>query len=89
MGRAEISHVDLAGRPGPGHDSGSRTLARPAARRAGMAGTAIYRIYKGPDEQSAMAFLKENPVTQELLYLVVETPEGNFCRDLMGVYKED
>ncbi len=58
-------------------------------RQSGMGGTAIYRVYKGQDEQSAMAFLKENPVTQDLLYLVVETPEGNFCRDKMGIYKED
>jgi len=58
-------------------------------RQTGMGGTAIYRVYKGPDEQTAMAFLKENPVTQDLLYLVVETPEGNFCRDKMGTYKED
>lgn len=57
-------------------------------RQTGMGGTAIYRVYKGPDEQTAMAFLKENPVTQDLLYLVVETPEGNFCRDKMGTYKE-
>ncbi len=58
-------------------------------RQSGIGGTAIYRVHKGPDEQSAMAFLKENPVTQDLLYLVVETPEGNFCRDKMGIYKED
>lgn len=58
-------------------------------RKSGMGGTAIYRVYKGPDEQSAMAFLQQNPVTQNLLYLVVETPEGNFCRDAMGIYKED
>jgi hypothetical protein len=57
--------------------------------KTGIGGTAIYRIYKGADEQSAMAFLKDNPVTQNLLYLVVETPEGNFCRDKMGIYKED
>lgn len=57
-------------------------------RQTDMGGTAIYRVYKGPDEQTAMAFLKENPVTQDLLYLVIETPEGNFCRDKMGTYKE-
>jgi hypothetical protein len=58
-------------------------------RKSGMGGTATYRVYKGPDEQSAMAFLQQNPVTQNLLYLVVETPEGNFCRDAMGIYRED
>jgi hypothetical protein len=58
-------------------------------RNPGMGGTAIYRVHRGPDEQSAMAWLQQNPVTQNLLYLVVETPDGNFCRDLMGIYKED
>ncbi len=55
----------------------------------GMGGTAIYRIHKGTDKESALAFLKQNPVTQQLLYLVVETPDGNYCRDIQGIYKED
>lgn len=58
-------------------------------RKPGQGGTAIYKVYKGPDEESAMAWLQQHPVTQNLLYLVVETPEGNFCRDSMGIYKED
>ena len=47
-----------------------------------------YRIYKGPDRVSAEAFLKENPVTRKFYYIIVETPEGNYCRDIQGVYKE-
>lgn len=58
-------------------------------RKSDMGHNLIYRIYKGPDELSATAFLQQNPVTQDLLYLVVETPEGNFCRDKLGIYKED
>ena len=50
--------------------------------------TMIYRIYKGPDMVSAQAFLKENPVTRQYHYIVVETPEGNYCRDIQGIYKE-
>lgn len=50
--------------------------------------TMIYRIYKGPDAASAQAFLKQNPVTRQFYYLVVETPEGNYCRDIQGIYKE-
>ena len=58
-------------------------------RKPGLGGTNTYRVHEGPDEQSAMAWLQKNPVTQDLLYLVVETPEGNFCRDVNGIYKED
>jgi hypothetical protein len=47
-----------------------------------------YRIYKAPNKACAMAFLEKNPVTRNLYYLVVETPEGNFCRDIQGIYKE-
>lgn len=52
-------------------------------------GGATYKVYSGPDEISAMAFLQKNPVDKDLYYIVVETPEGNFCRDRMGMYKED
>jgi hypothetical protein len=48
----------------------------------------VYRIHTGPDAASAQAFLEQHPVTQPLYYLVVETPEGNYCRDIMGMYKE-
>lgn len=47
-----------------------------------------YKIYKAPNKACAMAFLEKNPVTRNLYYLVVETPEGNFCRDIQGIYKE-
>lgn len=53
------------------------------------ANNATYKVYNGPDEKSAMSFLQQNPVTKDFYYLVVETPEGNFCRDKMGIYKED
>jgi len=51
-------------------------------------GTSVYRIYEGPDAASAKAFLDRHPVTQQLYYLIVETPEGNYCRDIEGFYKE-
>jgi hypothetical protein len=57
-------------------------------RQMKMGHTFIYRIYKGPDAATAQAFLQENPVTKQLYYIVVETPEGNFCRDIQGIYKE-
>lgn len=50
--------------------------------------TLIYRIHKGPDAESAKAFLKQNPVNRDSYFIVVETPEGNYCRDSQGIYQE-
>lgn len=50
--------------------------------------TCTYRVYKGPNAGSAQAFLSRNPVTRNFLYLAVETPDGNYCRDIKGIYKE-
>jgi hypothetical protein len=52
------------------------------------AATMIYRVHKAPDAATAKAFLEEHPVTQQFYYIVVETPEGNYCRDIQGMYKE-
>jgi hypothetical protein len=51
-------------------------------------GIATYQIHKGPDEASARAFLERHLVTKEFLYLIVETPEGSFGRDIQGIYEE-
>ena len=53
-----------------------------------MGEDAIYRIHKCPDAASAKAFLKKNPVDRKFYHIVVETPEGNYCRDIQGIYKE-
>ncbi len=58
-------------------------------RKQGAGGTAVYRVHRGPNKASAMAFLQQNPVTAQLVYIVVETPDGNYCRDNLGIYKED
>lgn len=57
-------------------------------RQVRMGHTMIYRIHKAPNAASAMAFLQQNPVSRQLYYIVVETPEGNYCRDIDGIYKE-
>jgi hypothetical protein len=57
-------------------------------RQQQMGVTMIYRIHKGTDAVSAKAFLEQNPVTRQFYYIVVETPEGNYCRDVQGIYKE-
>ena len=53
-----------------------------------MGHTLTYRVHKAHTAEAAKAFLQENPVTQPLLYLVVETPSGNYCRDVDGIYQE-
>jgi hypothetical protein len=57
-------------------------------RQQKMGQTMIYRIHKGSDAASAKAFLEQNPVAKQLYYIIVETPEGNYCRDIQGIYKE-
>jgi len=60
-------------------------------QRRGVTGNQIlmiYRVHKAPDAASAKAFLEQNPVTRQFYYIVVETPEGNYCRDIQGMYKE-
>lgn len=57
-------------------------------RRLTYGQTMIYQIYRGPDAATAKAFLQQNPVTRQYYYIVVETPEGNYARDIYGIYKE-
>ena len=47
-----------------------------------------YEIYSARNKDIAMAFLKKKPVTEKCYYVVVETPEGNFGRDINGIYQE-
>jgi hypothetical protein len=48
----------------------------------------FYRILSGPDGETAQAYLANNPVTRRYYYVIVETPEGNYGRDIDGMYKE-
>ena len=57
-------------------------------REEKMGSTFVYRIYKGPNSASAKSFLEKTPVAEKFFYIVVETPEGNYCRDIKGIYKE-
>jgi hypothetical protein len=50
--------------------------------------TATYRIHEGPNQVAALAFLQANLVTQQFLYLVIQTPDGTWARDVNGIYKE-
>jgi hypothetical protein len=57
-------------------------------RRERMGQQMIYRVHQGPDAESAKAFLHDHPVTKNFCYVIVETPDGNYCRDIDGIYKE-
>lgn len=57
-------------------------------RQNKMGATFVYRIHRAPDAASAMAFLQQQPVPGQLYYIIVETPDGNYCRDVQGIYKE-
>ena len=52
-------------------------------------GKSQYKIYSGQSKESAMEFLQKNPVTESFYYIIIETPEGNYARDIMGIYRED
>ena len=42
--------------------------------------------YSAPDAASAKAFLQQHPVNERFYYIEIETPEGNFGRDILGIY---
>jgi hypothetical protein len=45
-----------------------------------------YEIYRAPNREQALAFLKSKVVNKQMYYIEVETPEGTFGRDLNGIY---
>ncbi len=49
----------------------------------------VYEVYSAPSRAAAEDFLKKHPVNKRLYYIVVETPEGNFGRDIDGCFRED
>jgi len=48
----------------------------------------VWRIYTAPSKADATAFLSRQQVNRSFFYIVVETPEGNFGKDIDGVYQE-
>ncbi len=53
----------------------------------GMA-TFHYEIYKAKTAQQAREFLQGKTVSERNAYIVVETPEGNWGKDIGGMYKD-
>ena len=50
--------------------------------------TFTYEVYRAKTAQQAREFLEGKTVTEKLYYIVVETPEGNWGKDIKGMYKE-
>jgi len=56
--------------------------------RKEFANGATYLTYRAPSKADALAFLSEQTITQSAYFKVVETPEGNFGKDILGIYTE-
>eukprot|EP01084_Bolivina_argentea_P050788 93400_1 len=52
-------------------------------------GKNTYEIWSAASKQDAFNYLKSRKVTERLYYVVVETPDGNFGKDIHGYYEEN
>jgi hypothetical protein len=53
-----------------------------------ISGTDTYEEWKAPSAKAAKEYLNTRTITEKQYYLVVLTPEGNWGKDILGVYKE-
>jgi len=81
---------DLAYSYNPKHDDSDNIVfvqeSRQITQPTGMMAT--YRVYRGDSSKAARDFLTKHPVKEKWLFIVIETPDGNFARDINGIYKE-
>jgi predicted Zn finger-like uncharacterized protein len=47
-----------------------------------------YQVYTAPSQSQALDFLRAKEVRREREYLIVETPEGSFGKDLIMIFHE-
>lgn len=94
-GTATVTVPERQGEVGGGQGGSSVATAKEAVtfvrtdRRPGSMGVEyVYHIYTGPDEATARTFLEQNPVSEIYVYIIVETPTGNFGRDIQGIFAE-
>jgi hypothetical protein len=64
---------------------------RYSQRRPTQEGTAtyFYEVYRAKTAQEAREFLDQKPFPKPLHYLIVETPQGNWGKDINGMYREN
>ncbi len=68
---------------------GERVVRKEIFKKIGQSGMqSTYEVWTAPTAESAKQFLNSRSVTKGFYYLVVETPEGNWGKDCMGVYRE-
>lgn len=48
----------------------------------------VYQVYRAPSRSRALDFLRGIEVREERTYVIVETPEGNFGKDLIMIFDE-
>jgi hypothetical protein len=48
----------------------------------------VYHVHSGPDRGAAVAFLRQSPPQEELVYNIVETPQGNVGCDFIYLFEE-
>lgn len=48
---------------------------------------ATYRYYKAPSKEKAMRFLDKQNITAQSYFLVVQTPDGTYAKDRMGLFE--
>jgi hypothetical protein len=58
------------------------------AKPASSGGTNTYEEWTAPSARAAKEYLNTRTITERKYYLVVETPDGNWGKDVSGVYKE-
>jgi hypothetical protein len=63
-------------------------ISKPKYVRTDTNGVNTYEVYKAASKESALEFLKEKTVKKQLYYVIVETPEGNWGKDIDGIYQE-
>jgi hypothetical protein len=57
----------------------------PSANDTVPSASATYRHYTASDKQAAMNILNEQKITVPSYYVIVETPEGTFSKDMTGI----
>ena len=66
----------------------SKATGKASYVRTDVNGPNTYVIHKAPSKLAALDFLKNTSVTKSLYYVIVETPEGNWGKDIDGIYQE-
>ena len=51
-------------------------------------GGAVYETYTAANRASAIAYLRQRAVDRRFYYVIVETPEGKFGRDIVGAFEQ-